>query len=50
MTEHGLTAEELAAVVRASRHAQGLPERVEDPAALQAAAVVIEAAKGRGAA
>lgn len=42
MAEHGLTHEQIAAVVTASRHAQGLPERVADPVTLRAVAVVIE--------
>jgi hypothetical protein len=50
MSEHELTAEQVAEVVRVSRHAQGLPERVADPVALRSVAVVIGAvAKGQGA-
>jgi hypothetical protein len=42
MAEHGLTTEQIDEVVRASRQAQGLDERITDPVALRAVAVVID--------
>jgi hypothetical protein len=44
-SEHGLTAQQVAEIVRASRKAQGLPERVVDPVALSSIVVVLDAAK-----
>lgn len=45
MAEHGLSAEQVAEIVRASRQAQGLPERITDPVTLRAVAVVLDAAR-----
>lgn len=38
---HGLSAEQIAVLVRGSRAAQGLPERVTDPLALRDVSVLL---------
>jgi hypothetical protein len=40
--EHGLTADQIAEIVSASREAQGMPERIADPVTLRAVGVLVE--------